>query len=62
MTWQQRVAVERDELGVKIDALRKFIALPNSPASDLHVRLLREQLNFMEEYHNLLTLRLERFG
>lgn len=61
---QERVVIEKSELDEKLAKLRAFIALKNSPFSDVPLaemeRLIR-QCRIMEEYSKVLAERIEAF-
>jgi len=58
--WQKRVLVEKEELLVKTNNLTTYLA----NARDLELSIaseLRSQLFFMENYLNILDIRISRF-
>lgn len=61
--WQQRVRVEREELEEKLGRLKVFMKAPQFLAIDKEEqRLMFRQVGLMEQYSNVLGVRLDLFG
>ncbi len=59
--YMKRVAVERDELQVKIKKLGKFMSKQGKMRTlkDRPFEMMLDQLSLMTQYHNVLCMRLE---
>ena len=61
--WQQRVRMEKVQLDEKLGRLRIFVASPTFKAIDKEQgKLLMQQVGLMEQYSNVLGIRLDLFA